>query len=59
MLEGAEFVSLEQLVHRIGKSREPFLVPQIGVFHTAQLPTHLVLHLRQLILVLSQGLVDR
>ncbi|KAL4778163.1 hypothetical protein BJX76DRAFT_343966 [Aspergillus varians] len=32
-LEEAEFEPLAQLVRRIGNSREPFLVPQIGVPH--------------------------
>ncbi|OCT44179.1 GYF domain containing protein [Cladophialophora carrionii] len=32
-LEDAEFEPLAQLVRRIGNSREPFLVPQIGVPH--------------------------
>ena len=32
-LEDAEFEPLGQLIRRIGNSREPFLVPQIGVPH--------------------------
>ncbi|EEQ92486.1 GYF domain-containing protein [Blastomyces dermatitidis ER-3] len=32
-LEDAEYEPLAQLVRRIGNSREPFLVPQIGVAH--------------------------
>ncbi|KAJ5540952.1 hypothetical protein N7494_006028 [Penicillium frequentans] len=32
-LEDAEFEPLAQLVRRIGNSREPFLVPQIGILH--------------------------
>lgn len=32
-LEDAEFEPLAQLVRRIGNSREPFLVPQIGIPH--------------------------
>ena len=34
-LEDAEYEPLAQLVRRIGNSREPFLVPQIGVPHGA------------------------
>src|ERR1700730_14259971 len=32
-VEDAEFEPLGQLIRRIGNSREPFLVPQIGVPH--------------------------
>ncbi|KAH9889750.1 hypothetical protein F4778DRAFT_753931 [Xylariomycetidae sp. FL2044] len=32
-LEDAEFEPLGQLIRRIGNSREPFLVPQIGILH--------------------------
>lgn len=37
-LEDAEYEPLAQLVRRIGNSREPFLVPQIGVPHGAPAP---------------------
>lgn len=34
-LEDPEFEPLGQLIRRIGNSREPFLVPQVGVLHGA------------------------
>lgn len=37
-LEDADYEPLAQLVRRIGNSREPFLVPQIGVPHGAPAP---------------------
>ncbi|PGH06227.1 hypothetical protein AJ80_08196 [Polytolypa hystricis UAMH7299] len=37
-LEDAEYEPLAQLVRRIGNSREPFLVPQIGVPHGPEPP---------------------
>lgn len=37
-LEDAEYEPLAQLVRRIGNSREPFLVPQIGVPHGPAVP---------------------
>lgn len=38
-LEDADYEPLAQLVRRIGNSREPFLVPQIGVPHGAAAPS--------------------
>ena len=38
-LEDAEYEPLAQLVRRIGNSREPFLVPQIGVPHGVAAPS--------------------
>ena len=38
-LEDAEFEPLGQLIRRIGNSREPFLVPQVGVAHGSPLPS--------------------
>lgn len=40
-LEDAEFEPLGQLIRRIGNSREPFLVPQIGVPHGPAAPATL------------------
>lgn len=40
-LEDADYEPLAQLIRRIGNSREPFLVPQIGIAHgsTAPIPS--------------------
>ena len=39
-LEDADYEPLAQLIRRIGNSREPFLVPQIGIAHaTAAIPS--------------------
>lgn len=37
-LEDADYEPLAQLIRRIGNSREPFLVPQIGIPHGSSVP---------------------
>ena len=37
-LEDADYEPLAQLIRRIGNSREPFLVPQIGIAHGSSAP---------------------